>query len=256
MIFPGFDGGAEWGGAAFDPVSRRLYCQRERNAVGPDDGRATSRREAAAVARSTSASAPRVMAQTARATSSIPRADGSARTLHRNGAVHAADVRQWSHAEFCAPRLEPVELARGLHPERSPTRPWSQSSPSNAAADAVPPFITDGFHKLLDPDGYPGIEPPWGTLSAIDLDTGRLRLEGSDWRVPGAREAGAHDDGQRKLRWPGRDGRRSALHRRDGAGSKIPRVRCAHRRTVVAGPLWRPAPSQHRPCTRSLVANS
>jgi quinoprotein glucose dehydrogenase len=43
----------------------------------------------------------------------------------------------------------------------------------------LPRFITDGFHKLLDPDGYPGVVPPWGTLNAIELDTGRYH-----WRVP------------------------------------------------------------------------
>jgi len=31
----------------------------------------------------------------------------------------------------------------------------------------------------LDPDGYPAVKPPWGTLSAIDLNTGRYV-----WKVP------------------------------------------------------------------------
>jgi quinoprotein glucose dehydrogenase len=29
-----------------------------------------------------------------------------------------------------------------------------------------------GYTKFLSPDGYPAIPPPWGTLSAIDLNTG------------------------------------------------------------------------------------
>jgi quinoprotein glucose dehydrogenase len=29
-----------------------------------------------------------------------------------------------------------------------------------------------GYHKFLDPDGYPAIAPPWGTLNAINLNTG------------------------------------------------------------------------------------
>ena len=37
----------------------------------------------------------------------------------------------------------------------------------------------DGYNKFLDPDGYPGITPPWGTLSAINLDTGEYV-----WKVP------------------------------------------------------------------------
>ena len=31
-----------------------------------------------------------------------------------------------------------------------------------------------GFQKLLDPDGYPAVQPPCGTLNAINLDTGKF----------------------------------------------------------------------------------
>jgi len=34
------------------------------------------------------------------------------------------------------------------------------------------PYIHTGYHRFLDADGYPAIKPPWGTLSAIDLNTG------------------------------------------------------------------------------------
>jgi quinoprotein glucose dehydrogenase len=30
-----------------------------------------------------------------------------------------------------------------------------------------------GYRKFLDPDGYPAVVPPWGTLNAIDLNTGK-----------------------------------------------------------------------------------
>jgi quinoprotein glucose dehydrogenase len=36
-----------------------------------------------------------------------------------------------------------------------------------------------GYAKFLDPDGYPAVAPPWGTLSAIDLNTGKYL-----WKVP------------------------------------------------------------------------
>jgi quinoprotein glucose dehydrogenase len=36
-----------------------------------------------------------------------------------------------------------------------------------------------GYNKFLDPDGYPAIAPPWGTLNAIDLNTGRYL-----WKIP------------------------------------------------------------------------
>jgi glucose dehydrogenase len=40
-------------------------------------------------------------------------------------------------------------------------------------------YIFTGYRKFLDPDGYPAISPPWGTLNAIDLKTGKYL-----WKVP------------------------------------------------------------------------
>jgi quinoprotein glucose dehydrogenase len=36
-----------------------------------------------------------------------------------------------------------------------------------------------GYNKFLDPEGYPAVAPPWGTLNAIDLNTGKYL-----WKVP------------------------------------------------------------------------
>jgi quinoprotein glucose dehydrogenase len=36
-----------------------------------------------------------------------------------------------------------------------------------------------GYNKFLSKEGYPAISPPWGTLNAIDLNSGKLA-----WRVP------------------------------------------------------------------------
>jgi quinoprotein glucose dehydrogenase len=36
-----------------------------------------------------------------------------------------------------------------------------------------------GYNKFLDPDGYPAVAPPWGTLNAIDLNTGTYL-----WKIP------------------------------------------------------------------------
>lgn len=41
------------------------------------------------------------------------------------------------------------------------------------------PYDQTGYHKFLDPQGYPAIKPPWGRLSAIDLNRGEIR-----WQVP------------------------------------------------------------------------
>jgi quinoprotein glucose dehydrogenase len=43
----------------------------------------------------------------------------------------------------------------------------------------LPDYVGSVWKKLTDQDGYPGIKPPWGTLNAIDLNTGDYL-----WRVP------------------------------------------------------------------------
>ena len=35
------------------------------------------------------------------------------------------------------------------------------------------------FRRWFDPEGYPAIKPPWGTLNAVDLNTGEIK-----WKVP------------------------------------------------------------------------
>ena len=43
----------------------------------------------------------------------------------------------------------------------------------------VPPYGFRGFQRWLDHEGYPAIKPPWGTLNAVDLNTGEIK-----WSVP------------------------------------------------------------------------
>ncbi len=42
-----------------------------------------------------------------------------------------------------------------------------------------PAYVNKVWKKLTDQDGYPAIKPPWGTLNAIDLNTGDYL-----WKVP------------------------------------------------------------------------
>src|SRR5690606_17326011 len=44
---------------------------------------------------------------------------------------------------------------------------------------AQPKYRLNGYQRFLDRDGYPGIKPPWGTLNAGDLTSGKLL-----WKVP------------------------------------------------------------------------
>lgn len=41
------------------------------------------------------------------------------------------------------------------------------------------PYSFDGYHRFVDEQGNPAVEPPWGTLNALDLNTGEYL-----WQVP------------------------------------------------------------------------
>jgi quinoprotein glucose dehydrogenase len=41
------------------------------------------------------------------------------------------------------------------------------------------PYQMTGYNKFLSKEGYPAISPPWGTLNAINLNTGKIV-----WRIP------------------------------------------------------------------------
>ncbi len=54
-------------------------------------------------------------------------------------------------------------------PARSGEQPENEGQPS---------YAFGGFRRYLDPEGYPAIKPPWGTLNAVDLNTGEIK-----WKV-------------------------------------------------------------------------
>jgi quinoprotein glucose dehydrogenase len=62
------------------------------------------------------------------------------------------------------------------HPTEGAEKEMATTAPGEYDAE---PYAFTGYRKFLDPDGYPAIAPPWGTLNAIDLKTGKYL-----WKIP------------------------------------------------------------------------
>jgi quinoprotein glucose dehydrogenase len=69
----------------------------------------------------------------------------------------------------------PLRPARGGGPPADPVA--AEGADGKTTNDM--PYKTIGFRRFTDPEGYPATAPPWGTLSAIDLNTGKYL-----WKIP------------------------------------------------------------------------
>ncbi len=80
------------------------------------------------------------------------------------------------------PDPEVHALLRFLAADSLPAMPRSASGKeleTETAPKVEAHYRFTGYRKFLDPDGYPATAPPWGTLNAIDLNTGRYL-----WKIP------------------------------------------------------------------------
>src|SRR5438093_4774423 len=180
VVLPGFDGGGEWGGAAVDPETATLYVN------ASDVPWIAAMREPA-----------RLPVRTG-----TPRA-GAAIYAVACSACHGAD----RHGKDRAPSLsdiaqrlslqefrQVITAGRGFMPSFA-SLPVAEKAalfqylgyavaPADTAGWTSPPATTSpyefaGYERWRDTSGFPAIKPPWGTLSAIDLNTGEYR-----WRIP------------------------------------------------------------------------
>ncbi|HEY1765349.1 MAG TPA: PQQ-binding-like beta-propeller repeat protein [Opitutaceae bacterium] len=186
IIFPGFDGGAEWGGAAADPSGILYVNENEMPWILSmiETSGATSRGQQIYIQNCAGCHGADLKGNKA---GNIPSLADAKSRLTRDQMMEVitkgrAVMPSWGFLSE-AQRTAVVDFLRGEKtPEEDPRRPgdWKTYLDDKATADFVPPPYTHtGYNRWLDPDGYPAIKPPWGTLNAIDLNTGEYL-----WRVP------------------------------------------------------------------------
>jgi quinoprotein glucose dehydrogenase len=172
VIFPGFDGGAEWGGPAVDRETGILY-------VNAND-----------------------LPWTGTLTENTDK--DSARSIYLNqcGVCHGEQMKgsppAFPSLVGVGERMTSQQMTgvikngKGRMPgfpnlteeQMSALLRYLSSGENKEVASVGPPapalkYRFGGYHKFLDPEGYPAVVPPWGTLSAIDLNTGEYV-----WRIP------------------------------------------------------------------------
>jgi quinoprotein glucose dehydrogenase len=172
-IYPGFDGGAEWGGPAYDPESGLLYVNANEmawlgslalNDTGRSTGKSIYLRDCAACHGDSGQGSPPQFPSLAGIADRLTPEQFAERVRKGGGRMPAFPTLQ-NEALQAMRRF----LANGSDVPAGPP----DHSPGNQ------PYRFTGYRRWLDPDGYPAVAMPWGTLNAIDLASGNYV-----WRIP------------------------------------------------------------------------
>jgi len=178
---PGFAGGGEWGGPAVDPTTGVFYVNSNNTAwlvgltVPPPPGSPGEKiyqNQCSMCHGINRAGSP----------PSIPALRGIEGIL--TDQEIAATIRQGKGRMPSFNGLSDQEVESLVHyltraPQQQQRRPSADNPPAASAAQNDMPYKTIGFRRFLDPEDYPATAPPWGALSAIDLNTGKYL-----WKIP------------------------------------------------------------------------
>lgn len=182
VIFPGFDGGAEWGGSAYDPDARLFYVNANEMAwiqemveLPPIGAGGTL----GARVYGQHCVVCHGMEMEGDPQGNFPPLEDVKSRLQREDFITLLEEGKGFMPAFAflSERERDAVIA---HTYAEPESEEAAGGDGDELATKVrSPYAHTGYNRFLDADGYPAIKPPWGTLNAIDLDAGEIR-----WTVP------------------------------------------------------------------------
>ncbi len=198
IIFPGFDGGAEWGGPAYDPATGILYINAnempwlltmvdvkdespmEENYLEAGKRLYTLNCMAChGPARQGAGNYPSLLAANKKYD------EGTFHQLISSGRGMMPAFNRLTEQEKSAIATFILEL------EAEQSKKFTHEQKVEDAYLHLP-YTSTGYHKFLTKEGYPAVKPPWGTLTAIDLNTGQFVWKDTLGDYPELKAKGIH----------------------------------------------------------------
>jgi quinoprotein glucose dehydrogenase len=186
IVFPGFDGGAEWGGAATDP-NGILYVNG--NEMPWVLTMVDTKRDGTEPLTTGEAIYGQICVtchgvdRTGNKAQNVPSLVDLQQRLKKEdiltilrtgkGVMPSFDFLTDNQRELL------TDYLLGNSSKRTAERANEGTHPVEKDVLGTIPYAMTGYHRWLDTNGYPAVKPPWGTLNAIDLNTGEYL-----WRIP------------------------------------------------------------------------
>lgn len=191
VIFPGFDGGAEWGGAAYDPTTGLLYINANqvpwslvmaKGLMGNKANQTFAERGKAIYELNCSA----CHGKDRQGGGGFPSLQHIGQILNKDHVLNIVNDGRGMMPSFkqTISQSDKEALLSFLLSLKNGNQTFKASIENNNKSNAgikidLMPYHMTGYNKIRTPEGYPANRPPWGTLTAIDLNTGKAK-----WQIP------------------------------------------------------------------------
>lgn len=185
IFFPGLDGGAEWGGQAFDPASGLFYINA--NEI-PWMIKSVEKKLTSAEKETNLVAGQRLYSTYCVACHGTDRkgagnypslVDIQKKYDEKTFGELLVAGRRMMPAFQSLTTLETKALASFILDLKKEQKKSFEQAPVAIDSFRNLRYTIDGYRKFSTLEGYPGNKPPWGTLNAVNLNTGEIA-----WKVP------------------------------------------------------------------------
>jgi quinoprotein glucose dehydrogenase len=191
VIFPGFDGGAEWGGAAADPNDGILYVNANEmpwilTMIPTPSEEALAHLPLGERTYTTVCSSCHGSERKGNPLSNYPSLVDIGKKRNREYIDNIISKGKGMMPGFSTlsadEKQATIDFLLGMEKKEV------GAVANSASKTPYTPYKSTGYNKFLDNQGHPAIKPPWGTLNAIDLNTGKYV-----WKIPFGNEPNFKD---------------------------------------------------------------
>lgn len=180
IIFPGLDGGGEWGGAGYDPTTGLLYVNANEMAwiikmiVVENEESDNILTQGQAIYQSTCMGCHGEKFEGSTFHGKVPALVNLQDRMKTDVIIDKITNGQGSMPPFTYLGEDKITAVTEYLINQGKETTDSEKSESKNIE-----YRMAGYQRFLDSEGFPAVKPPWGTLNAVDLNKGTLA-----WKVP------------------------------------------------------------------------